>query len=55
MVRSAASNSDQPPLPADPRWLEVRVVDAGTRQPVAGAGVRWNDGSADPKIGTSGR
>jgi hypothetical protein len=51
VVRFAVTNdSDQPPLPADPKWLEVRVVDAATKQPVAGAEVRWNDGSVHPKI-----
>ncbi|MBL9077449.1 MAG: hypothetical protein JNL08_08100 [Planctomycetes bacterium] len=33
------------PLPRDPRWIEVRVIDRGTRAPVAGAEVGWVDES----------
>jgi hypothetical protein len=38
---SVASESTQPPIPDDAKWLDVLVVDAATQQPIADAEVRW--------------
>jgi hypothetical protein len=38
---STAGSNQQPPLPADAKWLTVRVVDAATKAPVPRAEVRW--------------
>lgn len=35
------AGGDAPPIPEDCVWLDVRAIDAATRQPVAGAEVRW--------------
>ena len=41
-VRSVVvSAPEQPPIPADAKWLDVLVVDAVTSQPVVGADVWW--------------
>src|SRR5690606_6415729 len=32
-------------IPDDAIWLDVKVIDAESKQPVAGAEVRWNDNS----------
>lgn len=51
-VRSAATadGASQPPLPEDAVWFEVRVVDADTKAPVAGAEVRWSTWQAGQRI-----
>lgn len=47
---SVASESTQPPIPDDAKWLEVLVVDAATQQPIADAEVRWTSTSVNKQI-----
>lgn len=42
----ASAPSDVRPIPASAHFVEVRVVDAASRQPVEGADVTWVDDSA---------
>ncbi len=46
----AAATSKQPPIPDDAIWLDVEVIDAETKQRVAGAEVRWSAGSVWQQI-----
>ncbi len=39
---ATAEASKQPPIPDDAIWLEVKVIDAESKQLVAGAEVRWH-------------
>lgn len=47
---AAAAASKQPPIPDDAIWLEVKVIDAETKQPVAGAEVLWSIGAVWQQI-----
>ncbi|MFO1078520.1 MAG: hypothetical protein U1E73_12425 [Planctomycetota bacterium] len=49
---AVASESDPTrlPIPADALWLDVHIVDAGSKAPVPGALVRWSNGAVWPEI-----
>lgn len=47
---NAASESTQPPIPEDAKWLEVLVVDAVTQQPIANAEVTWTTSASNAQV-----
>ncbi len=47
---ATAEASKQPPIPDDAIWLEVKVIDAESKQPVAGAEVLWSANAARQQI-----
>ncbi|MEO6594750.1 MAG: hypothetical protein ABIP94_08355 [Planctomycetota bacterium] len=47
---TVTTDSNQPPLADGAKWIEVRIVDAATQQPVPQAEVFWFDGSAHKKV-----
>jgi hypothetical protein len=51
---AAADASAPPPIPADAKWIEVRVVAKATGQPVAGAEVDWINSSSQDRIDQTG-
>jgi len=49
-AEAPAATSDGAPFPADAQWIDVRIVDAVTKQPAAGADVHWIDEAASSKV-----